>query len=176
MPQVTFEEVYADAYVRESINVLIANLINQYPVLRPEEDDIRQILLDFLNRRLPRFDHEKSSLHSFVRRTLEFGVLEIKRIYFSKVAFKRNAILHFSVSIDDDYIANFIDSSVERRETIEAVRHAVTLLPPNQRKICAMLADGETLVDICRNLRIGFTTLKYKLIPDIRRVLAENIF
>ncbi len=56
MTETTFEVVYANAYVRESVNVLMANLMNQYPAMRPDEDDIRQQLLLILDRQIPRFN------------------------------------------------------------------------------------------------------------------------
>ena len=57
----TFEEVYAMTYVRESIECLLDQNLRQYPVLNGYKDDLRQEILIRLNNELPVFDPEKSS-------------------------------------------------------------------------------------------------------------------
>ncbi len=176
MKKVTFEEVYANAYVRESINVLMANLINQYPMLRTDEDDIRQRLLLILDRQISKFDSEKSSLERFARITLEFGVREVRRAYFGKRELAGNKLIRLAMPIIDDIPLDTCDDSIERRELIEAIQYAMTKLTPTQRRICELLADGEALGVICVKAKISFPSLKNRHLPEIRRVLAEQLF
>ena len=61
----TFEEVYAMTYVRESIECLLDQNLRQYPVLNGYKDDLRQEILIRLNNELPVFDPEKSSFNTF---------------------------------------------------------------------------------------------------------------
>ena len=176
MKKVTFEEVYANAYVRESINVLMANLINQYPMLRTDEDDIRQRLLLILDRQISKFDSEKSSLERFARITLEFGVREIRRAYFGKKTLARNKVVRLAEPISDDFSHDEHDDSVERRELTEAISVAMKELTPVQRLICELLADGEPLWIVCKKAGMRYSTLEDRQLPAIRRMLEKHLF
>ena len=63
MPNVKFEDVYANAYVRESVAYLVATTIRQYPMLANSEKDLEQELWIALARKLPRFQSARSSLN-----------------------------------------------------------------------------------------------------------------
>ena len=176
MPHVTFEEVYANAYVRKSINALMDKLICDYPWLRSDRDDIRQTLLLILNRQLSSYDPKKSSLERFARITLESGICEVRRAYFTKKARQKEQFFNCALSVELADEAETRDRSVELRETVEAVRYVMEQLPPVQQTICAMLIDGESFMSICRELKMDFDTLKYKHVAEIRKMMQKNIF
>lgn len=176
MIETTFEVVYANAYVRESVNVLMANLMKQYPAMRPDEDDIRQQLLLILDRQIPRFNPAKSSLERFARITLEFGVREVRRAYFGKKTLARNKVVRLAEPISDDFSCDEHDDSVERRELTGAIREAMKELTPVQRLICELLADGEPLWIVCQKAGMRYSTLKDRQLPEIRRVLKKYLF
>ena len=79
MGTTNFEEVYANAYVRESVETLVATTARQYPMLANYQDDIRQELWLAINKHLPKFSPDKSTLNTFCRMVLETALKEIRR-------------------------------------------------------------------------------------------------
>jgi DNA-directed RNA polymerase specialized sigma24 family protein len=84
MGTINFEEVYANAYVRESVETLVTTTARQYPMLTNYQDDIRQELWLAINKSLPQFNPDKSNLNTFCRIVLETALKEIRRGYFSQ--------------------------------------------------------------------------------------------
>lgn len=178
MSSITFEEVYSNAYVRESINAIMDNLVRQYPMLQRHDDDIRQRLWLILNRQLPQFNPEKCFIEGYARMTLNSAVKEIRRSYLSPRNLKKHSILHMSVPMDEDNGESpaWLDENAEREKFFASIREAVALLPLVQRRICAMFAGGASYPDIKRELRLSYKTLVKVHLPAIRAALRENIF
>ena len=93
----TFEEVYAMTYVRESIECLLDQNLRQYPVLNGYKDDLRQEILIRLNNELPVFDPEKSSFNTFFRRVLHAAMYDARKVYFRN----QNLTLRFAAELED---------------------------------------------------------------------------
>ena len=93
----TFEEVYAMTYVRESIECLLDQNLRQYPVLNGYKDDLRQEILIRLNDELPVFDPEKSSFNTFFRRVLHAAMYDARKVYFRN----QNLTLRFAAELED---------------------------------------------------------------------------
>ena len=91
----TFEEVYAMTYVRESIECLLDQNLRQYPVLNGYKDDLRQEILIRLNNELPVFDPEKSSFNTFFRRVLHAAMYDARKVYFRN----QNLTLRFAAEL-----------------------------------------------------------------------------
>lgn len=178
MPHVTFEEVYANAYVAESVNAIMAGLVRQYPLLLSYRDDIRQQLWLILNRQLPQFNPEKCSVETYARMTLDSAVREARRGYFSARNLEKNAVFYFSCRLECESSPEefFTDFEYERAKFHAMVREAVATLSPIRQRICAMFADGAAYPDIKRELHISYKTLVNVHIPAIRTAFRENIF
>ena len=101
MPNVKFEDVYANAYVRESVAYLVATTIRQYPMLANSEKDLEQELWIALARKLPRFQSARSSLNKFCRVILEVSLKEIRRKLFSRRSIVARTSLELTMEMQE---------------------------------------------------------------------------
>ena len=153
MGTINFEEVYANAYVRESVETLVATTARQYPMLANYQDDIRQELWLAINKHLPKFSPDKSTLNTFCRMVLETALKEIRRFYFTNKSIATRNTSELSL----DYSAEFEKNDIHRQTTIADVRIVLNTLSPMHKSICKLLMDGFQMRDIARyhNLSVG---------------------
>ena len=83
MGAISFDDVYANAYVRESVETLVTITVHQYPMLAGYEEEIRQDLWLAISQRLSRFDSKKSTIDTFCRRIINNAMKDIRRRYFT---------------------------------------------------------------------------------------------
>jgi DNA-directed RNA polymerase specialized sigma24 family protein len=175
MKKVTFEEVYANAYVRESIQVLIRQTIRKYPMLAPNRGEIEQEILIRLNSALVNYAPDRgASPITFTRRILNFALKDILRLHFSKKAIKRRCAINFDdVFSDAEAVTEKPAVLIELRMDIESVMRFLT---PIRREICRKLMDGDSYTHIAFELKIPRWELVGRHIPAIREVFQhENL-
>lgn len=178
MSSITFEEVFLNAYVQDSVNAIMDTLVRQYPMLAADKDEIRQDLLLILHQRLPNYNPESSSIERYCRVVLDSAVKEARRSRLAKRQFSKTKMIRMAISMDEEDVNDgfLIDEKTEKEKFCAAVRAAVALLPPVQQRICEMLADGVAYLEIKKRLRISYNTLANIHIPAIRAILKENIY
>lgn len=175
MPQVTFEEVYANAYVPESIHVLIRQTIRKYPMLAPHRDEIEQEMLIRLNSALINYNPNcGASPITFARRVLDFALKDLLRLSFSKKAIKRRCSINFDAAFSDaDAVTEKSAVLIELRMDIESVMPSLT---PIRREICRKLMDGDSYTNIAFELKIPRWELMSRHIPAIREIFQRENF
>ena len=171
MGAINFEDVYANAYVRESVETLVEMTVRQYPMLASYEDDIRQELWIAIARRISRFNANMSSIDTFCRRVMNNALKDIRRRYFSgKSISTRN-----TVELDD------VDSRggepgndyVDRAMLIADVRAVLATLSPIQKSICEMIMDGCPIREISERHNIPIVRLYRHYLNPLKKFFAE---
>ena len=165
MGAISFDDVYANAYVRESVETLVTITVHQYPMLAGYEEEIRQDLWIAINRRLPLFDSEKSSIDTFCRRVMNTALKDIRRGYFtSKSISARN-----TVELDaDSRGGELVNDDVNRAMLAADVRAVVMSLPPVQRSICEMIMDGLSMRRVAKRHNISVALIYKKYLNPLR--------
>jgi RNA polymerase sigma factor (sigma-70 family) len=170
MGTINFEEVYANAYVRESVETLVATTIRQYPMLVNYEDDIRQELWIAINNHLQLFIPAKSSLDTFFRLVLENALKDIRRGFFSnKSIFCRNAS---DLDLCESRMEPQTDD-VNRAMLIADVRAVIKTLDPIRKSICELLMDGYTMREIAAYHKISVGILYKKHLTPIKKIFIQ---
>lgn len=173
MKKITFEEVYADAYVRQSIKVIIENTTKRYPMLAPHRLDIEQGLLIRLNNAVQKYDpNENSCIKTFARCVLELAIKDIRRNYFSKKAIMMHYCLELNEYITDTEM--IYDSSASKTELCMDIESIMLLLTPIQREVCQLIMSGESLTATASHLKIPLHAVRCKHIPEIREVFKKE--
>lgn len=170
MGEINFDDVYANAYVRESVETLAAATVRQYPMLVNEEEDIRQELWIAVNKRLPLFDSEKSSIETFCRRVLENALKDIRRRYFTSQSITSRTALNIDAASVLDECRN---DEIARIMLIADVRSIVMSLDPVQQSICEMIMDGYSMRQIAANKNISVGLLYKKYLVPLRKIFIE---
>ena len=165
MGTTNFEEVYANAYVRESVETLVATTARQYPMLANYQDDIRQELWIAINKSLPQFNPDKSNLNTFCRIVLETALKEIRRGYFSQ----RSISERINTAPINEELAAYSNDDIDRSILCEEVNDLVEKLSPIRKKICGLLMDGHSMNDVARILHIPIGSL-YKHHISVLRI------
>ena len=165
MGAINFDDVYADAYVRKSVEVAAEQLVRQFPALSIFQDDIRQELWIYIARAVEKYDPERGcSLQTFFRNVIDVRTIDICRRYLNQDA--RN--LHFGdTNLDDEY-------PVYAREDFRLILLRMDLavvmqrLSPAQRQVCQWIMDGLSLRTIARKLGVSDSTFFFLYIRPIR--------
>ena len=170
MGAINFDDVYAKAYVRKSVEVLAATTTRQYPMLANYEDEIRQDLWIAINRKLSLFDPARGAVDTFCRRVMNSALKDIRRKYFSKKSiFNRNTVEMCSEASAGE---NWTED-VNRAILIADVRALVMSLPPIQGSICRMIMDGWPMRRIAAHHKISIALLYRKYINPLKKNFAE---
>jgi RNA polymerase sigma factor (sigma-70 family) len=173
MKKITFEEVYAIAYVRESIEVIIESTINKYPMLAPHRLDIEQELLIRLSKAVNNYDHNtKCSIKTFARRVLEFAIKDVRKTYFSKKTINYRCCLEFNDFIVDTEMI-FVDSAGKNELRMD-IKSIISLLTPIQRQVCELIMSGESLTATANHLGIPLHAVRKNHIPEIREIFKKE--
>ena len=165
MPNVKFEDVYANAYVRESVAYLVATTIRQYPMLANSEKDLEQELWIALARKLPR--SARSSLNKFCRVILEVSLKEIRRKLFSRRSIVARTSLELTMEMQDFLTWDGLEKAI----LIFDVQSVLQNLSPEQKEICEMLMDGFSR-QIAQRINIPVGTLYKHQIAELREIFT----
>ena len=168
MPNVKFEDVYANAYVRESVAYLVATTIRQYPMLANREKDLEQELWIALARKHPRSQYARSSLNKFCRMILEVSLKEIRRKLFSR----RSIVARTSLELTMEMQEFLIWDGLEKAILIFDVQSVLQNLSPGQKEICKMLMDGFSIRQIAQRINIPVGTLYKHQIAELREIFT----
>ena len=178
----TFDEVYADPYVQDSIEFLINDNSIKFPCLAPFAEDIRQEMLLFLAKRLQAYDPKRAGIRTFCRCMLEYAILTQRRRYFNYMnkdeLFKALPIHEISDGELYDSITNtenLIDTPFDLAERNEAVWEAVNRLLPRDKATAKAIMDGLTRREIIRRRICSCSRdLLHVAFPRIRAILKQN--
>ena len=170
MGAINFNDVYANAYVRESVETLVEMTVRQYPMLASYNDDIRQELWIAINEHLPKFDQNKSSINTFLGRVvLGSAMKEVRRKYFSQRSISSRTMTELNEEISADYTHNNVESNL----LAEDVKIVVDTLSPIQKQICESLMDGLSINHVAQSLNIPVATLYKYHIPALRKIFIR---
>ncbi len=169
MGTTNFEEVYANAYVRESVETLVATTARQYPMLANYQDDIRQELWLAINKHIPQFSPGKSNLNTFCRIVLESALKEIRRGYFSNRCISERV----NTAPINEELAAYSHDDIERFMLLNEVNALVQTLSPLQKNICELLMDGHSMNAVARKLHIPIGSLYKYHISALRNLFIK---
>ena len=172
MGTTNFEEVYANAYVRESVETLVATTARQYPMLANYQDDIRQELWLAISKCLPQFNPDKSNLNTFCRIVLETALKEIRRGYFSNRCISERV----NTAPINEELAVYSNDDINRSILCEEVNALVQNLSPLRKKICELLMDDHSINDVAKILHIPIGTLYKHQISALRKLFIKAGF
>ena len=172
MGTINFEDVYANAYVRESVESLVTTTIRQYPMLDNYQDDIRQELWLAINKHIPQFSPEKSNLNTFCRIVLESALKEIRRGYFSN----RCIYERVNTAPINEELAAYSHDDIDRFVLCKEVNALVEDLSPIRKKICELLMDGHSMNDVAKILHIPIGSLYKHHISALRILFTKAGF
>ena len=171
MGAINFDDVYANAYVRESVETLVEMTVRQYPMLTSYEDDIRQELWIAIARRLPRFNEQRSSIDTFCRRVMNNALKDIRRRFFSSKTISSRTMVELDDG--DTRCEEPGNDDVNRAMLIADVRAVLATLSPIQKSICEMIMDGCPKRDIAERHNISVALLYKKYIKPMKIIFAE---
>lgn len=170
MGTTNFEDVYANAYIRESVETLVATTARKYPMLANYQDDIRQELWLAVNKHIPKFNLDKSSMESFFRLVLDQSLKDIRRKFFSnKSIFSRNTS---DINSCESYVEPKNDD-VNRAMLIADVRAVIMNLSPIQKSICNMIMSGYGMREIADHHKISVGTLYKQHLNQIKNIFSR---
>lgn len=172
MPTVTFEEVYANAYVRQSIDVIISKTTACYPMTTGYADDFRQQLWIDINRSLNDFDPTKSSIEHYVRMVMDMRIKNILRCFFSKRAVCNRMVVSLEEinTITSQGGVNTI-RSIELKMDLDVV---IASLPAEQQEVCNAILAGKTWREIAVSRKTPLTTFFQRFILPIREAFQKE--
>lgn len=170
MGAINFNDVYADAYVRESVKVATEQQIQKFPSLASYADDIKQELWIYIAEAVDQFDHRRGvPLRTFMRNVIDRRIVTI-----------RNRIIHAVVAEAHDSIPIEEEIPVYARDEVRLAELRMDLavvmerLTPFQRRICQLLMDGLTLRNVASRLGLPFSTFMHRHIRPIREKFQKE--
>ena len=172
MQKITFEEVYSNEYIRQSIAVIVDRQTRAFPILATYADDIEQELWIHVSKALRRFSSDGSaSLESYVRMVLDRRIHNVVKKYFSV-----SSINTFNAdSIDSaEALAIYGKDEIALRNLRMDLKAVLTRLTPKQRLFCKWIMHGETFADIAERLKLSESSFYYLYIYPIREVFKSE--
>ncbi len=172
MGATNFNDVYADAYVRKSVEVATEQQVRKFPSLASYADDIKQELWICIAEAVQRFDaRRKCSLRTYLWRVIENRIVTICNSFLPPDA----NVLSYDAGEEEQFPLYARD---EVRQTELRMDLAVVMerLTPTQRQICQLLMDGLTLRNVAARLGLPFSSFMHRHIRPIRdEFRKENI-
>jgi len=172
MGTINFDDVYANAYVRESVDALVATTVHQYPMLSTYEDEIRQDLWIAVSRKLSLYNPEKSSVDTFCRRVMNNALRDIRRKYFTNKSLSARNTLDFDFT-SASVSGSLLTDDVNRAMLIADVRTFVMSLPPVHRSICHMIMEGRPMRQVAARHKISIALLYKKYLNPLKNDLIR---
>ena len=173
MGAISFDDVYADAYVRESVEFTTEHLIRRIPSLSSYRDDIRQELWIYIAQAVDQYDPERGgSLATFFRNVMERRIIDVWRHFFTM---NGNEMSHCSLDTEND-LPVYAKNDARLTELRMDFAVVIERLTPIQRQICQLLMDGLSLRNVAARLGIPFSSFMHRYIRPIRdEFRKENI-
>ena len=171
MGAINFDDVYANAYVRRSVEVTTDRLIRRIPSLASYRDDISQELWIYIAQAVDQYDPERGgSLATFFRSVMERRIIDVLRHFF---AVNGNEMSHCNLDAENVFP---VYAKNDARLTALRIDLAVVFerLTPIQRQICQMLIDGHSLRSVANRLNLPFSTFMYRHIRLIRNEFRKE--
>lgn len=171
MTTVTFEAVYANAYIRKSVSVTIARQARQYPVLAAHTEDMEQQLWLCIAKAVEDFDNDAAKVETFVRAVIERRINNIRRCYFTESARRQ----YSSIPLDQDdelpiYAQNDIHLVNLRMDLADTLKN----LDEQSRQVCHWIMDGHTFSAIAKRLGVSESTFYFLYVHPIRREFQKE--
>ena len=163
MGAINFNDVYADAYVRKSVEVATEQQIRKFPSLASYADDIKQELWIYIADAVAQFDaSRKCSLRTFLWRVIENRIVTIRNSFLPPDA---NVL---SIDAGEEEFPLYARDKVRLAELRMDLAVVMNRLTPTQRQICQWIMDGVSMKGIARMMKIPYSSLFHFYIDDIR--------
>jgi len=184
----TFDEIYAMDYVQNSIKSILFSNSQNYPMMAPYEDDIRQEMLIYLARSLETFNSEKSNIKTYSRLALLIGLRRARRAYFTdtqkciSMAIPLHKLIEAEQSERDlgattetrnntTFYAADPFGDDEKREEFYAIFASLSL---KDQKIAKLIMVGMTYANICATEICSLRYLYERALPNMRRAFKNK--
>ena len=167
---VTFEEVYENKYIRDSVRAVAKTAVKAYPALGNYYDEITQDLWIAISKAIPKYDPDKVSIGTFFRHVIDRRKYNVIKRYMSMT---NNDV----VSLDDLSGNDLVDAHNSIRLLCLKMDLQVVfeMLSPVEKRICKHLMNGESITRIARHMRISPSDLLEAYIRPIRQKFKENM-
>ena len=167
----TFDDVYADDYIQESVETAVAEIVKAHPELKMYDDDIKQEIWLDINKALPRFNIVgKATMKTFFRRVIDCRAKNVVRNFLHGTKY----FSFLSATPDWDWEENLICDTARLMCLQNDVNAVVRTLPPRQKAICNLIMAGYSIQQIAKQLKISASYIVEKLIPAIRKRFEEE--
>lgn len=155
----TFEDLYANPYIQESVNTIVAAIVKVHPRLQMYSDDIKQELWLQINDAIPDYSpHGKARMETFFRRLLDRRGVNVAKHFLLD-----DAIAQGYVELKEEINPSSSKKSSFQLALLKADLETVfKKLTAEQRQICEWIMDGDSFRTIAK--RKGLT--QYFLIKD----------
>ena len=164
MGAINFNDVYADASVRNAVEVVTEQQIRKIPSLALYRDDIQQELWICIAKALEKFDsRHQCSLQTFLDNVIERRVINICQ-HFISVHGLFSGTVH---DVNEDTPA-FARDSVRLAELRMDLAVVLARLTTAQRQICEQIMDGKSLRTIAKELGVSDSSFFFLYIQPIR--------
>ena len=163
MGAINFNDVYADAYVRKSVEVATEQQIRKFPSLVSYADDIKQELWIYIAEALDQFDASRScSLRTFLWKVISNRIVSIRNLYLPPNV----SVMSYDAS--DEELPLYAKDEVRQTELRMDLAVVMERLTPTQRQICQRIMDGISLRAIAQQLGVSDSTFYFLYIQPIR--------
>ncbi len=166
MTKITFEDVYATEYIRQSIDVLASRTLKKHPSLPCDKDDLQQMALIAINRAIPNYSPSKSSIKTYFRKVIVRRLVsEVRSHYRTKTP--------PPLSIEDvkpSAISQFANGDFQLSLNVKQV---IETLPTNLQKVCHALLQGNSIREIIKASGRGAGRFYRHDLPMLKKAFAE---
>lgn len=170
MGAINFNDVYADASVRNAVEVVTEQQIRKIPSLSLYRDDIQQELWICIAKALEKFDSKHGcSLQTFLDNVIERRVINICQHFISAHDLFSDTV--HDVSENSPASARESIRMAELRMDLAVVMNRLT---PTQRQICQWIMDGVSMKGIARMMKIPYSSLFHFYIAAIREEFQKE--
>ena len=164
MGAINFNDVYADAYVRKSVEVATEQQIRKFPSLASYADDIKQELWIYIAEAVAQFDSSrKCALRTFLWKVISNRIVTIRNSFRPPDA----NVLSYDAGEDEEF-PMYAKDAVRLAELRMDLAVVMNRLTPTQRQICQWIMDGVSLRAIARQLGVSDSSFFFLYIRPIR--------
>ena len=164
MGAINFNDVYADAYVRKSVEVATEQQIRKFPSLASYADDIKQELWIYIAEAVAQFDsNRKCALRTFLWKVISNRIVTIRNSFLPPDA----NVLSYDAGEDEEF-PMYAKDAVRLAELRMDLAVVMNRLTPTQRQICQWIMDGVSLRAIARQLGVSDSSFFFLYIRPIR--------
>ncbi|MCX5999630.1 MAG: RNA polymerase sigma factor [Chloroflexi bacterium] len=161
---------------------VVRHFVLEWGALRPidENDLVQEILLQWMTQR-PRYEGTRgANLQTFFRRVARNRLIDIYREQQADKRGGKRVQLSLEKPVGDDedsaVLGDFVKDPRNVAEEVESKvgqEHILQLLTPRQRELALGLAQGYSMAEVARKMKVPRTSLNDEL-SRIRRVLRRH--